>query len=892
MAALPDLPASVSTLKPRLTILLLTGVLLVWLFAPALGGGSSFAFRDAAHFYHPLFQYIRQEWGAGRLPLWNPYENLGTPLVAENTSSVFYPGKLLFGLPLDYTWLYNLYIVSHVALAAGTSYRLARYFGSSVLGSGVAALSYAFCGSVLFQYCNVIFLVGAAWLPLAWLYVDRLLRLRERVAAIGLGVTLALIVLGGDPHLAYNVALLAAGYAVLLWWNDRRLAPTPQPTPHLPWTASRPLYLAIGVGLAGLLAAIQVLPTLEASPHSARSRYDEPHNIYQFAQTLASESDVGFPYQGLLGSSTRGHQSRIYYFSLEPWRAIEMVWPNVTGRPSPTNRRWLSAFGMEAGVWTPSLYFGLLPMLLGIFNWSVRRTAPVQVRGLSWLVLLGAVGSFGWYGIAWALGMAVGHSEDFGIGGEVGGLYWVLATLLPGYNQFRYPAKLFVVACLGLSVLAARGWDELWTTGSRRVLVSLATIPVLTLAVAAGAVYAWPNVRESITNDAPNEWLGPFDWNGAATDFADALLHGGIVSLVLLLLLWFGRRVCYAGLIQVAVLAVIAVDLGIAQQSQIEYASSELWQFQPPVLKLLPKVRAESRVFRQPGFLPESFRTTSSPERYSEGLRWYRQTLWPKFPLPLEVPLADVAQTVAGGDYETLLEESRIHNQRRHGINLPDPSVLDLVGASSELVAGDPRRQVQHPQLVAEGMYHCERPSALPRAWIVHEIDVRPPFDSRAPRAIAKFTAEVLFPDRKPRDWRRTAVVETDEPLTLTLTEPTAYSELCRIVAAEPSRVEIDARLSAPGLVVLSDQHYPGWEATVETAGQLRSVPILRTNRVMRGVLLPAGEHRIVYEFRPRSVLFGAIISGLTTLALTGGFAVAIWRRQNRRNRSSGMPRP
>ncbi len=92
-------------MKPRLTILLLCGVLLVWLFAPALGGGSSFAFRDAAHYYHPLFQYIRQEWGAGRLPLWNPYENLGVPLVAENTSSVFYPGKLLFALPLDYTWL-------------------------------------------------------------------------------------------------------------------------------------------------------------------------------------------------------------------------------------------------------------------------------------------------------------------------------------------------------------------------------------------------------------------------------------------------------------------------------------------------------------------------------------------------------------------------------------------------------------------------------------------------------------------------------------------------------------------------------------------------------------------------------------------------------------------
>ena len=60
--------------------------------------------------------------GAGRVPLWNPYENIGVPLVGENTTSVFYPGKLLFALPLDYTWLYNVYIVSHVVLAAATAY--------------------------------------------------------------------------------------------------------------------------------------------------------------------------------------------------------------------------------------------------------------------------------------------------------------------------------------------------------------------------------------------------------------------------------------------------------------------------------------------------------------------------------------------------------------------------------------------------------------------------------------------------------------------------------------------------------------------------------------------------------------------------------------------------
>ena len=66
------------------------------LFGPALVSDQSFAMRDAAHFYYPLFEWCCREWAAGRVPLWNPYENCGLPVLADTTSSVFYPGKLSF----------------------------------------------------------------------------------------------------------------------------------------------------------------------------------------------------------------------------------------------------------------------------------------------------------------------------------------------------------------------------------------------------------------------------------------------------------------------------------------------------------------------------------------------------------------------------------------------------------------------------------------------------------------------------------------------------------------------------------------------------------------------------------------------------------------------------
>ena len=79
------------------------------------------------------------------------------------------------------------------------SFLLARRWGASRYAAGLAAVAYAFGGSVLFQYCNVVYLVGAAWLPLALAAADRMLVDRSVRGALLLGAVLALMVLGGDP---------------------------------------------------------------------------------------------------------------------------------------------------------------------------------------------------------------------------------------------------------------------------------------------------------------------------------------------------------------------------------------------------------------------------------------------------------------------------------------------------------------------------------------------------------------------------------------------------------------------------------------------------------------------------------------------------------------------
>ena len=67
------------------------------------------------------------------------------------------------------------------------------------------------------------------------------------------------------------------------------------------------------------------------------------------------------------------------------------------------------------------------------------------------------------------------------------------------------------------------------------------------------------------------------------------------------------------------------------------------------------------------------------------------------------------------------------------------------------------------------------------------------------------------------------------------------------------------------------------WRAAVDG----RPVAITRTNHLFRGVPLGAGTHRVRFEFRPRSVWWGAASTLLAASVLLG-----IWIRTLRRPQS------
>jgi hypothetical protein len=75
---------------------------------------------------------------------------------------------------------------------------------------------------------------------------------------------------------------------------------------------------------------------------------------------------------------------------------------------------------------------------------------------------------------------------------------------------------------------------------------------------------------------------------------------------------------------------------------------------------------------------------------------------------------------------------------------------------------------------------------------------------------------------------------------------------------------EVLVRTECPleGLLVLRDSWYPGWMAFVDG----KRTPILRINGCFRGVIVPAGEHKIRFVYRPILVYASGAVTLLTVL--------------------------
>ncbi len=163
-----------------------------------------------------------------------------------------------------------------------------------------------------------------------------------------------------------------------------------------------------------------------------------------------------------------------------------------------------------------------------------------------------------------------------------------------------------------------------------------------------------------------------------------------------------------------------------------------------------------------------------------------------------------------------------------------------------------------------------ENPHALPRVWLVHRATQLSPGEATRQRLLAA--------DFDPA---QEAVVASPVQLPVAGAGGTAS-----IIEYTLHAIAIQVDTPVDALLVTAENYYPGWRVRVD--GQ--EAEVVRVNAALRGVRVPAGRHAVIFSYEPRSVRWGAAITGVTLAlaALAAVGSLALRRLRQRRSREAG----
>lgn len=348
------------------------------------------------------FDLVRQ----GMLPLWNPLNGAGAPLLANYQSALLYPLNWP-GFVLPLAWTMSVTAVVHLFLAGWGMWRLTGQLGLPTLGRGVSALAFGMTGYLVARLGTYPTISAAAWLPwLVWAAIRVIVGGRRRDFA-WLALFTALLLLTGHAQTAWY-SLLLTGVVALVW-----VLRHPARRTRMPWLR---LAFAAGAVLLGAgITSVQLVATAELLGTSGRS----DGVTYDYAAN----------------------------FSYAPLRTLNWLAPNLFGTPADGSYLTQGAYFEDA------VYIGVIPLLgaiTAVVAWLRRRRGPAYPALLVTVPLWLGLAIFGF---ALALG---GHTPIFPF----------LYEHVPTFALFQAPVRWHLWTVFSLSVLAGIG-VTVWGRGER-----------------------------------------------------------------------------------------------------------------------------------------------------------------------------------------------------------------------------------------------------------------------------------------------------------------------------------------------------------------------------------------------------------------------------------------
>ena len=525
-----------------LTFLVLPMVMLYTLWANPLSAG-----EDDVVYYYPLRVMVAEHLKAGELPLYNPREATGMPLMADPQTAVMHPATWLF-VVLPPKLAYSLSIFAAFSLAGGGAYLYLRRLGLVRAAAMFGAVAFMFCGFMVGHRVHLAMIQAAAMLPWGLWCIEGL---RRGLTPTPLLLSVSVPVSGEmrtdtgndnspgvSPHFSRFLAALWSVPVVFL-----TIAAGHWPTLiHLAmvWTVYglirvRPLLSGLALGAAAVtLAAIMAWP-----------------QVHITSQLLAEVT------RNKIGYATAGENS---FF---PTSAVLDLMPFFMGTRNPNffSQPWWGSWHLCEMLG----YVGLVTLALaGGTVWRFYRKSKVQDASDFGF----RISDFGLPEDHAARRSAIRNPQSaiplvrcwtwiiIGSGIFMLGYYlptYKLLYMLPVMGVVRCPARMVLAVDLGLAVLAAVAIHAVLVAPTDdRVRRLRRTVMVLAVAVLPLAMFAmvrfWNIAGGLLLNDHPDKFpFLPFDGGAKAALQAASITNPAvyipaimmaITAIVLVLWLW------------------------------------------------------------------------------------------------------------------------------------------------------------------------------------------------------------------------------------------------------------------------------------------------------------------------------------------------------------------
>lgn len=416
----------------------------VLLFAPILFTGK------VLYWGLPELQFIPWRvaaWGAviqGNLPLWNPLNGMGAPLIANYQLAFFYPPSWLLYPFLQIggvgwlAWAYTVLTAAHLILAGCGMVNWMRRLGFSTLAQVVSGISFSLCGYLVARAGFYSMIWAGAWIPWVMSEATKIASpiKKENICQsnlpVGLVLTAVMMLLAGHAQLSWYTVVLASFWVITGGWVNNGVKGA--------LNGFWKLFLA--VFLAACLSAVQLIPTAEY--------------LFQSQRSTAVDFETALSY------------------SFWPWRFFTLLAPDFFGNPGRGD------YWGYANFWEDAVYIGVLPFLLAAF--SLRSIFKGKGNGCSKMGTYKPLLVFLWVVVLGTIVLALGKNTP---------VFPFLYQYIPTFDMFNAPVRYMIWMEISLVILAGAAVDLFWSTPTGKGLYWLRLATAGGAAVTIGAFFAW-----------------------------------------------------------------------------------------------------------------------------------------------------------------------------------------------------------------------------------------------------------------------------------------------------------------------------------------------------------------------------------------------------------------